>query len=125
MPSGDSGLRAEVSSLVGRGREIGDVKRLLATARLVTLTGVGGSGKTRLATRVAAELRRAFRDGTCVVDLAAVGDPELIGYAVAEVLGLRGQTTAPVGDLVVAHLRGQRCLIVLDNCEHLLDGCAA
>src|SRR5947209_7525101 len=80
-------LPAEVSSFVGRGGEIAEIKRLLSTARLLTLTGPGGCGKTRLALRVATELRRAFTDGVWMVDLAPVRDPSLIACAVAQALG--------------------------------------
>src|SRR5690348_5682255 len=86
--SGPGGLPVYGTDLVGRRAEVSQVKRLLARSRLVTLTGVGGSGKTRLAVRVAAELRRRFVDGVWLVDLAAVGDEALIVHAVAETLGI-------------------------------------
>ncbi len=119
------GLPAEPSSFVGRGHEIADVRRLLSTARLVTLTGVGGAGKTCLAVQVANGLRRAYADGVWLVDLAAVRHESLIVYAVTEALGIRHPSTAELPELVVEYLRHRRCLLVLDNCEHLLDGCAA
>ncbi|MEJ3747754.1 LuxR C-terminal-related transcriptional regulator [Actinomycetes bacterium KLBMP 9797] len=115
-------LPAEVSSFVGRRREISEVRRLLSVARLVTLTGVGGVGKSRLALAAAAEVRRSFRDGVWLVDLATLRDPALLSHTIADALGLTGRTTAH--DLVVAHLREQRLLVVLDNCAHLVEACA-
>src|SRR5256885_984195 len=117
-------LPAEVTGFVGRRGELAEVKRLLAGSRLVTLTGVGGSGKTRLAIRVATELRRGFPDGVWLVDLASLTDAALIVHEVAATLGLRDQTQRPVLDALVDFLRERQLLLVLDNCEHLLDGCA-
>ena len=121
----------ELTSFVGRRRELGEVKRLLGASRLVTLTGVGGTGKTRLAARAGAELRRAFPDGVWFVDLTAlsapellvleVQDPEVLAYLLMGALGLRDQPRAgsPVEQLV-RYLAGRQSLLVLDNCEHLL-----
>jgi non-specific serine/threonine protein kinase len=111
-----------MTSFVGRRRDVAEVRRLLSSARLVTLTGVGGSGKSRLAVRVATELRRAFPDGVWLVDLAAVTEPDLVEYAVAETLGLDVQTEQPMSE--VDYLRDRDLLLVLDNCEHLVDACA-
>src|SRR2546430_3071998 len=98
-------LPAEVTGFVGRRAELAEVKRLLAGSRLVTLTGVGGSGKTRLAIRVATELRRGFPDGVWLVDLASVTDAALIVHEVAATLGLWDQTQRPVLEVVVDFLR--------------------
>jgi predicted ATPase/DNA-binding CsgD family transcriptional regulator len=117
-------LPAEVTEFLGRRGEVSDVKRLLAGARLVTLTGVGGCGKTRLAMRVADALRRGFADGVWLVDLATVTDPELIVYAVGDTVGVRDQSERLAVDVVVDFLADRQLLLVLDNCEHLLDGCA-
>src|SRR5215469_234899 len=84
-----SGLPAELTSFVGRRRELAEVKRLLTTTRLLTLTGSGGAGKTRLALRSASELARAFRDGVWFVSLAPVDDPALVPQAVFKCLGLQ------------------------------------
>jgi predicted ATPase/DNA-binding CsgD family transcriptional regulator len=128
---GVGNLPAGLSSFVGRRRELGEVKRLLGESRLVTLTGVGGTGKTRLALRAAGQVRRAFPDGTWLVDLTAlrapellaveVQDPEMLAYLVMGALGLREQPGAgsPVEQLV-RYLAARRALLVLDNCEHLL-----
>jgi predicted ATPase/DNA-binding CsgD family transcriptional regulator len=117
-------LPAEVTGFVGRRAELAEVRRLLAGARLVTLTGVGGCGKTRLAIRAATQSRRVFADGVWLVDLASVSDAALLLHEVAETLGLRDQTRRPVLEVVVDFLRDRQLLLVLDNCEHLLDACA-
>jgi predicted ATPase/DNA-binding CsgD family transcriptional regulator len=118
-------LPARVTSFVGRRREIGQVREFLAASRLVTLTGSGGVGKTRLAVEAAADLSRAFTDGVWLVDLASVTDATLVAQAVANGLGLREHSSRPVIDPLVDFLTARQLLIVLDNCEHLLDGCAA
>jgi predicted ATPase/DNA-binding CsgD family transcriptional regulator len=110
-------LPADLTNFVGRGQEVGQVKHLLAGARLVTLTGAGGTGKTRLALRVAGDLGRAYADGAWLVDLARVPEQGVVEYAVAEALGAHAT--------VVDFLRERELLLVLDNCEHVLDGCAA
>ncbi|RSM64754.1 hypothetical protein DMB66_19130 [Actinoplanes sp. ATCC 53533] len=115
-------LPAELSGFVGRRREISEIRRLMGKGRLVTLTGPGGVGKTRLALRVARQLR-AFPDGTWLVELAAVTEPELVASAVAAVLAVADQSMPSLAAL--AHLlRDKQTLLVLDNCEHLLDACA-
>ncbi|WP_432993559.1 ATP-binding protein [Dactylosporangium sp. CA-233914] len=101
------------------------MRQALAEARLVTLVGVGGVGKTRLALHVARELRRAFRDGAHLVELAKVQDPALVPQAVAAALDLHGQTVRDATTVVVDYLADRQLLLVLDNCEHLIDACAA
>ncbi|GII53760.1 LuxR family transcriptional regulator [Planotetraspora thailandica] len=119
-----SGLPAEVTSFVGRRHEAAEAKRLLSSARVVTLTGVGGVGKTRLALRVAADARRQFPDGIWLVELAPLDNPELLAQAVVESLEICDLTHVPALDLLVDHLADRQALIVLDNCEHLLRECA-
>jgi predicted ATPase/DNA-binding NarL/FixJ family response regulator len=109
---------------VGRRSELSKVRRLLESNRLVTLTGPGGVGKTRLATQVAGRARRAFGDGVWLVELAALTDPELVPSAVAGVLGVTDRSGRSVQAAVVDYLQDKRLLLVLDNCEHLLDACA-
>ncbi|MBP2476499.1 non-specific serine/threonine protein kinase [Crossiella equi] len=113
-----------MTTLVGRRRDVAEVKRLLSTTRLITLTGVGGVGKTRLAARVAAELRRSFRDGAWLVELADLTDPALVPHAVATALGLHDDTGRDRLAVLAEQLRARSVLIMLDNCEHLLDACA-
>jgi hypothetical protein len=148
-------LPQQVTSFVGREREIADVKRLLGfgtdaqrPVSLLTLTGAGGTGKTRLALQVAAELLEGDRDGLWLVDLAPLADPALVPQAVASVLGIReagaggteGASCGPVSgrsdaggqasrakalaQTLVAALKSRKLLLLLDNCEHLLPACA-
>ena len=117
-------IPAELTSFIGRRQDVVEVKRLLSSARLVTLTGVGGSGKTRLAIRIARELRRAFADGVWLVDLTPVTDGAMVGYTIAQALGIDIHTDEPLTEVVVRYLRDRELLLVLDNCEHLLDACA-
>ena len=121
--AGRGALPAELTSFVGRRRELKETRRLLASSRMLTLTGVGGVGKTRLALRMAAEVRRTFPGGVWFVELAAVHDPQLVPHTVANTLELRQVSADPAADLA-AYLEGQQLLVVLDNCEHLTDACA-
>ena len=123
MCSQCSVLGGEITSFVGRRQEIAEIKKALSSSRLVTLTGVGGVGKTRLALRTANDVRRTFRDGVWLVELAPVSEPALVSHAVADALRLRDHTTRPPEDVLVEHLRDRQSLIVLDNCEHLLEAC--
>ncbi|WP_435244065.1 ATP-binding protein [Streptomyces sioyaensis] len=116
-------LPADVTSFVGRRRQIADTKRLLSETRLVTLTGPGGVGKTRLALHVATAKRRSFHDGACLIELAELRDPALLAYAAAEKLGLH-MSARPVIDTIIEHLAPREVLLVLDNCEHLVQDCA-
>ncbi len=120
---GRGALPAELTSFVGRRRELSETRKLLAASRMLTLTGVGGVGKTRLALRMAAEVRRTFPDGVWFVELAALNDPQLLPHTVANTLELRQVSADPAGDLA-AYLEDKRLLVVLDNCEHLTDSCA-
>lgn len=122
-PPGRGALPAELTSFVGRRRELTETRRLLASSRLLTLTGVGGVGKTRLAMRMAAEVRRTFPDGVWFVELAALHDPQLLPHTLANALELRQVSADPSADLA-SYLEPQRLLVVLDNCEHLTDACA-
>src|SRR6516165_8470957 len=119
-----SNLPAEVTSFVGRRPELREVKRLLTTARLLTLTGSGGVGKTKLALRAAAEMSRGFPDGAWLVLLASIGDPLLVTQAVFGALGVHDLSAGLSLSSLTDYLAGKRLLLVLDNCEHLLDGCA-
>ena len=117
-------LPVELTSFVGRRREMGEVKRLLTTARLLTLTGSAGAGKTRLALRAAASVARCFADGVWLVSLAPIEDPLLVTQAVFTALGLQDVSSRWSLSTLSDHLADKRLLLILDNCEHLLDGCA-
>jgi predicted ATPase len=112
------------TSFVGREREVLEVKRLLAMTRLLTLTGVGGSGKTRLALRVASDLAGAYPDGAWLVELAALSEGELVPQAVARALSVREGPNRPLIETLEEDLRSRRMLLVLDNCEHLVEAAA-
>jgi DNA-binding SARP family transcriptional activator len=117
-------LPFDTSRFIGRSREAGEVVGLLAEARLVTVTGVGGGGKTRLALHVARSLVGRYRDGVWLVELAALGQPSLVAQATAAALRMpeRGGTSAM--ESLIAALDGKQLLLVLDNCEHLIEACA-
>ena len=112
-------LPADVTSFVGRREARAEVKRALSASRLVTLTGVGGVGKTRLALHVAGEVRRAFADGVCLVELAEVDSAPLVAYAVAMALDLHDVSTRAPAAVLADYLADKRLCLVLDNCEHL------
>jgi non-specific serine/threonine protein kinase len=117
-------LPAEVTSFVGRRHETAAVRRMLVSSRLVTLTGAGGVGKTRLALRVGLETRRAFPDGVWLVELAELRDPDLVAVTVAEALGVREESVSPDAPGLATFLAGRHALLILDNCEHLVGACA-
>ena len=117
-------LRPATTSLIGRESEVGEIEAALKTHRVVTLTGVGGVGKTRLALEVAARLADEFPDGVWVFELAAVTDPAAVPDAVAALLGITQQPGKTVGESVADALEGRVRLLVFDNCEHLLDAAA-
>ncbi len=122
--TGRHNLPAPRTSFVGREREMIEVKRMMAMTRLLTITGVGGSGKTRLALEVARDLVGAYPDGVWLAELAPLADPGLVPQAVARALGVKEQPGQPLTDTLAETLRTKRTLVVLDNCEHLLDGAA-
>ncbi|MEW1844682.1 NB-ARC domain-containing protein, partial [Nonomuraea angiospora] len=121
----NGGLPAEVTSFVGRRHEVAEVKQLLSASRAVTLTGVGGVGKTRLAVRVGQDVRRAFRDGVWLVELAELDGPAMLAEAVAEALEIRDHSGATTMGVLTCHLRDKQALLILDNCEHMIAECAA
>jgi NB-ARC domain-containing protein len=113
----------ELTSFVGRGRELSEIKRLLAVARAITLTGPGGIGKSRLALRAAHKLTRHFPDGVWLVELTDLDSADLLPYALARSMSVHERHGDAIEDALAAHLRERRLLLVLDNCEHLLDAC--
>ncbi len=117
-------LRVQVTSFVGREADVAGVKAAIASHRMVTLTGVGGVGKTRLAQQVAGELMSEYPDGVWLIELAPVGDPSAVPDAVAMALGITQQPGMSVGESVAEALAGRRRLLILDNCEHVLAAVA-
>lgn len=117
-------LPAPLTSFIGRRREIGEVDRLLRTTRLMTLTGVGGAGKSRLAIELARELVDEYPDGAWLAELAPLADPALAPAAVAAAVGVREQPGHTLTETIVDALQTRSLLLVLDNCEHLIDACA-
>ena len=117
-------LPVELTSFVGRRHEVADLTRMLPTSRLLTLTGPGGVGKTKLALRAARETARMYPDGTWFVELAAVQDPALVTQAAFAALGLQDRAARPSMSRLTDYLAGKRCLLILDNCEHVLASAA-
>ncbi|MFC6929796.1 BTAD domain-containing putative transcriptional regulator [Actinomadura yumaensis] len=122
---GPGNLPAEMTTFVGREPQLARTARLLETARLVTLTGVGGVGKTRLALRSAAREAGAFPDGVWLADLSSLTEPGLLELAVAEALEIRDRSARSGLEVLVDRLRGRRLLLVLDNCEHMVEAVTA
>jgi predicted ATPase/class 3 adenylate cyclase/tetratricopeptide (TPR) repeat protein len=118
-------LPLQPTSFVGREREIAAISQALGTTRLLTLTGAGGAGKTRLAVQVAADVVDRYSDGVWFVDLAPLADPALVPTTAAAVLGVRDSAERPAQEALVVAVRSRHLLLVLDNCEHLLAACAA
>ncbi len=117
-------LPSETSSFIGRGADVTECMRLLDHSRILTLTGVGGIGKTRLALQLAKNLLGRFHDGVWFVDLAPLSDPTLVVQIVATVLGVKEQAGTPLIETLKRRVASGHMLIVLDNCEHLLSACA-
>jgi predicted ATPase/DNA-binding CsgD family transcriptional regulator len=117
-------LPTQLSSFVGREKELAEVRRLLKDTRLLTLTGAGGCGKTRLALAAADELVETFEDGVWLVDLAPLSDPSLVPQAIASAPGVREQPGRSLTETLSDYLASRKVLLVLDNCEHLIESCA-
>ena len=117
-------LPTQPTTFIGRGPQITEIIEILEENRLVTLTGAGGAGKTRLAIEVAGRIATVFSDGVWYVDLAPITHPEVVPVAVARALGLPDQPGRSIGDTLKAHIRDRQLLLLLDNCEHLLESCA-
>ncbi len=117
-------LPVKLTSFIGRQRELIEVQKKLNEARLLTLIGPGGTGKTRLSIQLGGEQLALYPDGVWMIELAPLADPSLITQTIASVLGLRESPDRPLIDLVIDYLRAKTALIILDNCEHLIDACA-
>ncbi|MFC9833726.1 protein kinase [Rhodococcus sp. NPDC127530] len=124
IPGSKGNLPVELTSFVGRRAELGDAKTLLTASHLVTLTGFGGVGKTRLALRVADSLKRAFADGVWLVELGELSDGSMVVNVAAAALGLRDQPARPLFDVLLEFLAARQLLLVLDNCEQLVGAAA-
>ena len=121
---GAGNLPIPANTILGRDAELGAVQEMLSDARLVTLTGVGGVGKTRLALEAASRVVGRFPDGAWLCELAAIGDPDALPHVMAAVLGVRQQAGRNLADSLIESLAARQLLLVLDNCEHLLDAVA-
>jgi hypothetical protein len=119
-----SNLPVALTSFIGREAEMAEIKRLLAATRLLTITGAGGAGKTRLALQVASEVVEQFSDGVWLVDLGPLFDATLVPRTVAATLGVPEQPEAPIFATLKGYLRERRLLLILDNCEHLIGASA-
>ncbi len=124
-PEARHNLPRPLASFVGREDDLRELEARLAQSRLVTLSGIGGSGKTRLAIKLAERVLPSFPDGVCFVDLAPVAAGDRVARAVAAALGVREERDVPVEQTLARHCGGRRMLLVLDNCEHVVDACAA
>jgi len=118
-------LPVQLTSFIGRERELAEAKRLLLTTRLLSLLGPGGTGKTRLSLQLAADCLPSFADGVWFVELAPLADPALVLQTIASVLGVREQLGMPLMEACQNYLRAKQLLLILDNCEHLIATCAS
>ncbi len=119
-------LPTQLTSFIGREKEITEIKNELSNHRLVTLTGSGGTGKTRLSLQVAAEVIDMFPDGVWFLELAPITDPTLIPYTLGNLLGLResAESNQTISELISGYFRSRNALVIFDNCEHLIESCA-
>jgi predicted ATPase len=117
-------LPQQATSFVGRERELDEARKALARARLLTLVGAGGIGKTRLSLQLAADVLEDYPDGAWLVELAPIGDPRLVPQAIASAIGVKEDPGRSIADTVAGHVADKTMLLVLDNCEHLLEACA-
>lgn len=117
-------LPLQLTSFVGRGNELAELQHLLAAKRFVTLTAVGGAGKTRLALEVANRSLDAYPDGAWLVDLTPIKDGDLVAGVFGSTLGVHERPRQPIAETLLEHLRGRRLLLVVDNCEHVIEDCA-
>jgi predicted ATPase len=117
-------LPVQASSFVGRERELDELEGMLASSRLLTLTGPGGCGKTRLALEAAANLAEDFEDGVGLVELAPLSSPELVAEGAARALKVRWGAGLSPAEALLEYLEPKEMLLLLDNCEHLIEACA-
>ena len=123
-PQSRHNLPAPLTSFLGRDQDVARLEQLLADARLITLTGPGGAGKTRLAIEAGTRVVERFPDGVWLAELAGIADPDLVAAQVMAALGVRQEGDMPVTEALLYRLRSADLLLMLDNCEHVLDACA-
>lgn len=123
-PAAKHNLPIQLTSFIGREREIAEVKLLISKHRLVTLTGAGGCGKTRLALKIATDIIAEFADGVWLVELASISDPKLVAHAIAGALQIKEEPNTPLFQTVTKRLLDKRLLLLIDNCEHLIATCS-
>lgn len=124
LSSTPNNLPQQMTSFIGRERELAEIRRALGASRLVTLLGAGGLGKTRLSLQAAAEAMDDFPDGVWLEELAPVAEPRMVPQAIASVLGVKEESGHTILEAMASALRDRRLLVILDNCEHLLQACA-
>jgi predicted ATPase/class 3 adenylate cyclase len=124
LPSATHNLPTQLTTFIGRERELMETQEKLADSRLLTLVGPGGTGKTRLALQIASDQLDRFKDGVWLVELAPITDPAFIVSTIADVFGLREAQGVPLITLLTDYLRGKEVLLLLDNCEHLVEAAA-
>ncbi len=124
LEASPNNLPQQATSFIGRQQELGELQQLLARSRLLTLTGSGGCGKTRLCLQVAADSLEQYPDGVWLVELGPLVDPCLVPQTVATLLGLKEASDKPIAATLTEYLKDKRLVLLLDNCEHLRDACA-
>jgi predicted ATPase/class 3 adenylate cyclase len=124
LESSNHNLPVQLTSFIGRERELTEAKKLLASTRLLTFIGPGGTGKTRLSLQVAVEQFSEFKDGAWLIELAPLANPTYVVSEIASTFSLRELQGVPLIDTVTDYLRGKKLLVILDNCEHLIEACA-
>jgi predicted ATPase/class 3 adenylate cyclase len=125
LESVPNNLPEQLTSFIGRERELGEIEELLSKSRLLVLRGAGGIGKTRLALQAAAEVIEDYPDGVWFIDLAPLTDPQLVAKATARAMGVIEIGSEALAQTLCSHLKPTRTLLILDNCEHLIDACAS
>ena len=124
LDSAHHNLPVQLTSFIGREHELSEIKQLLTTTHLLTLTGPGGTGKTRLSLQLATEVLESFSNGVWLVELAPLANPTLVAQTIAATLGVREQPGRTTLDALMDYVRAKSILLILDNCEHLIEACA-
>ena len=125
LEMGSTNLQVQLTSFIGRERDLSDISHLISTTRLVTLTGAGGCGKTRLALHTANALSADFTDGVWLVDLVMLREPSLVPQLVAHTLGIHETLNQSLLDSLLRFVQSRQMMVILDNCEHLSEACSS